>query len=152
MSEWKEYKLGDITSVIGDGLHGTPLYDNDGEYFFINGNNLSQGKIVIKPDTNKVNEKEYLKYKKPLSNKTILLSINGTIGNLALYENELCMLGKSACYINVSDIVDRIFLYYVFLNRDFQNYLNETATGTTIPNVPLKGLREYTFAYKQLSI
>ncbi len=78
MEEWKEYKLGEITTIIGDGLHGTPQYDSNGEYFFINGNNLVQGRIVIKSDTNKVNEQEYLKYKKPLSRKTILLSINGS--------------------------------------------------------------------------
>ena len=112
MSEWREYQLSEITTNIGDGLHGTPQYDNHGEFFFINGNNLNQGKIIIKPDTNKVNEQEYIKYKKPLSDKTILLSINGTIGNLALYSNEKCMLGKSACYINVNDNVDRAFMYY----------------------------------------
>jgi len=139
MGMWKEYRLGEITSIIGDGLHGTPQYDGNGNYLFINGNNLRQGRIVIKPDTNMVNEQEYLKYKKPLSNKTILLSINGTIGNLALYRNEKCVLGKSVCYINATDIIDRLFLYYVFTNGDFLNYLIEIATGTTISNVPLKG-------------
>lgn len=145
MSEWREVTLTEITSRIGDGLHGTPFYDDKGKYSFINGNNLSHGEIIIKADTKKVNEDEYLKYAKPLSNKTILLSINGTLGNLALYNNEKCILGKSACYININDENDRKFLYYVLLNKDFQTFIKETATGTTIPNVPLKGLREYTF-------
>jgi len=150
MSKWRECNLDEVTTIIGDGLHGTPQYEDNGEYYFINGNNLNNGKIVIKPDTNKVNEQEYLKYKKPLSHKTILISINGTIGNVALYHDEKCMLGKSACYINASDTIDRAFLYYVFLDGDFQNYLIETATGTTIPNVPLKGLRKYSFKYPPL--
>ena len=34
-SEWEEVRLEDITSKIGDGLHGTPKYDDNGEYFFI---------------------------------------------------------------------------------------------------------------------
>lgn len=34
------YKLSDICTVIGDGLHGTPNYKENGNYFFINGNNL----------------------------------------------------------------------------------------------------------------
>jgi type I restriction enzyme S subunit len=61
------------------------------------------------------------------------------------------MLGKSACYINVNEENDRKFLYYVFSNRDFQSFIVENATGTTIPNVPLKGLREYTFNIPTLS-
>ena len=36
MSEWKEVKLQDVTSILGDGLHGTPEYTDNGEYFFQN--------------------------------------------------------------------------------------------------------------------
>jgi len=35
--EWKEVTLGEVSSKIGDGLHGTPKYDDEGSYFFING-------------------------------------------------------------------------------------------------------------------
>lgn len=145
MSHWKETILTEITEKIGDGLHGTPKYDDSGDYFFINGNNLTEGKIVIKQETKKVSKAEFEKYQKPLSEKTILLGINGTIGNLAFYNGEKCVLGKSACYINVNEKVNKHFLYYNFLSRDFQNFLEGIATGTTIPNVPLKGLREYSF-------
>ena len=150
MSEWKEVILTEITTRIGDGLHGTPNYDENGDYYFINGNNLLRGKIVIKPDTKKVNKEEYFKYSKPIDDNTILLSINGTIGNLAFYNNEKCILGKSACYINLNDEVDKQFIYYHFLNKDFQTYIVEVATGTTIPNVPLKGIREYSFELPEL--
>ena len=143
MSEWKEYKLGDIATRIGDGLHGTPQYDENGEYYFINGNNIANGKVVIKNETRRVSTEEYEKYLKPLANNTILLSINGTIGNIGLYNGEKCMLGKSACYINLKEGVNRNFVYYNFVNKDFQEFLQGIATGTTIPNVPLKGLREY---------
>lgn len=119
MSEWKECKLVDIVSKIGDGLHGTPSYDETGDYYFINGNNLANGKILIKPDTKKVTAEEYNKYQKPLSEKTILLGINGTFGNLAFYKGEKCILGKSACYINVNANTDKFFLYYHFLSSEF---------------------------------
>ena len=135
--------LSDVTTIIGDGLHGTPIYNDKGDYFFINGNNLNEGIIEIKKETKRVGEKEYQKYIKPLSDKTILLSINGTIGNLALYNNEKCMLGKSACFININETCDRLYLYYSLKSADFQYYIREIATGTTIPNVPLKGLRQY---------
>ena len=142
MGEWKEYKLGDITTEIGDGIHGTPNYSEDGEFYFINGNNISNGKVIIKGDTKRVNRIEFEKYKKLLSNRTILLSINGTIGNVGFYNNEKCILGKSACYFNLKDNVDKNFVYYTFLTDNFQSHLLNIATGTTIQNVPLKGLRE----------
>ena len=145
MNDWREVRLTEVTSKIGDGLHGTPQYSENGEYYFINGSNLSNGKILIKPDTKKVSHDEFLKYKNPISGSTILLSINGTIGNIAFYNGEKCMLGKSACFINVNETSDKRFIYYNFCNRDFQYYINEVATGTTIPNVPLKGIREYSF-------
>lgn len=142
MTEWKEYKLGEITTEIGDGLHGTPKYSENGEYYFINGNNISKGKVIIKADTKKVDQTEFEKYKKPLSDRTLLMSINGTIGNVGLYNNEKCVLGKSACYFNLKDNVDKHFVYYTFMTEDFQSYLLNIATGTTIQNVPLKGLRD----------
>ena len=85
---------------------------------------------------------QFQKYRKPLSDRTILLSINGTIGSVGYYNNEKCILGKSACYLNIKDTIDKHFVYYVFLSDDFQNHLQNIATGTTIQNVPLKGLRE----------
>lgn len=151
MSEWKEYKLGEITTEIGDGLHGTPKFSADGIYYFINGNNIFDGKIFIKDETKKVSFNEYELYKKPLCDRTLLLSINGTIGNVAFYRGEKCILGKSACYLNIKDTVDKRFVYYYFLSNDFQTHLRNIATGTTIQNVPLKGLRESLILLPSLS-
>jgi type I restriction enzyme S subunit len=143
MSNWEKHKLGEITMRIGDGLHGTPKYSSSGDYYFINGNNLINGKIQIKEDTKRVSEEEFLKYRKELSSNSVLLSINGTIGNLAFYNNEKCILGKSACYINFIENVNTKYAYYVMLNKEFQKFLKDIATGTTIPNVPLKGIRDF---------
>jgi type I restriction enzyme, S subunit len=45
---WQIYKLKEITSKIGDGLHGTPIYNDRGEYHFINGSNLSQNRDIVR--------------------------------------------------------------------------------------------------------
>jgi len=145
MSNWKKYRLGEIATRIGDGLHGTPKYDENGEYYFINGSNLIDGKIVINANTKKISEHEFLKHKKELSEKTILLGINGTIGNIALYQNEKCILGKSAAYINVRNEFDKNFIRYILANKHFQDFIKTNATGTTIKNVGLALLRDYEF-------
>ena len=143
--EWKEVTLGEVSSKIGDGLHGTPKYDDEGSYYFINGNNLNCGKIIIKDDTKRVGIDEFVKNQKELNEQTILVSINGTIGNVAKYNNEPCILGKSACYINVIKKVDKEFIYYVLTSVNFKRNITNEATGTTIKNVSLKQMREYKF-------
>ena len=62
--KWEQVQLQDVVSILGDGLHGTPQYDKNGDYYFINGNNLSNGEIVFKPETKRVNVAEFEKYRK----------------------------------------------------------------------------------------
>ena len=150
MSEWQEVTLKDVVTILGDGIHGTPKYDDNGEYFFINGNNLRDGKIVVDDRTRRAPAEEYKKHKKDLNDRTILVSINGTLGNVALYDGEKCFLGKSACYFNVKDDVDKLFIKYLVTNWHFQIYIDSFANGTTIKNVSLKTMREYPFSLPPL--
>lgn len=144
-SDWKQVTLEECTSLLGDGLHGTPKYTESGEYAFVNGNNLVNGKIVIKPETKRIDRTQYEKYRKELNNRTIMVSINGTLGNVAMYNGEKIILGKSACYFNVLESVDKDFIRYVVSSPVFQTYLETNATGTTIKNISLKQMREYSF-------
>jgi len=143
--KWEKVSLESISTRIGDGLHGTPKYDDNGEFYFINGNNLSEGKILIKEDTKRISSIEYDKIKKELSEKTVLVAINGTLGNVGIYRDEPVALGKSACYINVNDKAEKLFVRYVLENHDFQRYAIDFATGSTIKNLGLKAVRDYSF-------
>lgn len=140
---WNTYTLAEMCDGIGDGLHGTPEYDENGEYPFINGNNLISGIIQINPSTRKVNKKTYEKHYIKISQNAILLSINGTLGRIAFYNSEQVMLGKSACYCNLRDEVNRIFVYNIMKTDAFARYLEDNATKSTIKNVGLKAIREY---------
>ena len=138
---WCWCRLGEIVSILGDGIHGTPNYDIHGKYYFINGNNLSDGNIIIKPDTKKVNEDEYQKYKKELNENTVFVSINGTLGNIAFYNDEKIILGKSACYFNLINNTMKNFIYWIIKTTYFIDYATQEATGTTIKNVSLATMR-----------
>lgn len=140
---WKWVRLKDIVSVLGDGIHGTPIYDESGKYYFINGNNLIKGRIILKDDTKKVSESEFQKHKKPLDNNTILVSINGTIGNYAFYDREPVILGKSACYLSVMNGIYKKFICYLINTDFFLKYATNEATQTTIKNVSLKAMRMF---------
>ena len=143
--EWRETTLEKCVSVLGDGLHGTPKYSERGEYHFINGNNLVDGKIKLKDDTKRTSVDEYEKYKKPLNKRTLFVSINGTLGSVGAYNNEKVFLGKSVCYFNVLEDVSTTFIKYTLTGRHFQKYISITANGTTIKNVPLSAMRAYSF-------
>lgn len=138
---WEEKTLGDLSDKIGDGLHGTPKYTNDGEYFFVNGNNLENGSIEIKENTKRVNHDEYEKYKLDLNSSTVLLSINGTIGKTAFYNGEPIILGKSACYINVLPKLLKEYLRYYLVSDGFFNYVKSNSRQATITNLGLKEIR-----------
>ena len=138
---WKWVRLRDIIAVLGDGIHGTPEFSDAGEYYFINGNNLVKGKIIVKADTKKVSHEEFEKYKKPLDENTILISINGTIGNYAFYNGEPVILGKSACYFSLIGGIDKEYICRLLNTQHFLDYAVKEATQTTIKNVSLKSMR-----------
>jgi type I restriction enzyme S subunit len=135
-------KLKDITSKIGDGIHGSPIYDENGEYYFINGNNLVEGTIKIKSDTKRISLDEYKKNKRELGDNTLLISINGTLGNIAKYNDEKVILGKSICYLNFINGINLDYMRFYFMSSIFQDYLRIFANGSTIKNVPLSAIRE----------
>ncbi len=140
---WNVETLNDVCTEIGDGLHGTPEYDDNGEYPFINGNNLINGAIEITPATKKVNAEIYKKHYIDISANALLLSINGTLGKLAFYNGENVMLGKSACYCNFKPEINRAFVYGVMKTEAFAGFLEKSATASTIKNVGLKAIRGY---------
>jgi len=139
--EWQWVRLEDLVSLLGDGLHGTPKYSDIGDYFFINGNNLSDGKILIKNNTKRASINEYNRYKKKLDERTVLVSINGTLGNVAFYDNEKIILGKSACYFNLLHNINKFYFKLLINTSYFLEYAFKNATGSTIKNVSLK--RDY---------
>lgn len=139
--EWQWVRLDDLVSLLGDGLHGTPKYSDCGDYYFINGNNLSNGKILIKNNTKRASIDEYNRYKKKLDERTVLVSINGTLGNVAFYNNEKIILGKSACYFNLLHNTNKLYLKLLINTSYFLEYAFKNATGSTIKNVSLKSMR-----------
>lgn len=140
---WDAEILNNLCNGIGDGLHGTPEYDDAGKYAFINGNNLMNGAIEVTPSTKMVNAETFGKYYIEISENAILLSINGTLGKLAFYNGEEIILGKSACYCNLKSEINREFVYGVMQTNAFSNFLERNATASTIKNVGLKAIREF---------
>nr|WP_314586049.1 restriction endonuclease subunit S [uncultured Pseudomonas sp.] len=141
-AHWDVSRLKYHSSRIGDGLHSTPEYDDAGDYFFINGNNLVGGSICITATTRQVNFQGFVKHRVLLDSSTVLISINGTIGNLALYSGEPVILGKSAAYINCAKSLSPRFCLYLFSSGQIRRFFESQLTGTTIYNLSLRTIAE----------
>ena len=138
---WKIVELDEV-AIIGDGLHGTPEYDKNGRYFFINGNNLQNGRIVVDINTKRVNFNVYEKLDNHFLLDTIFMSINGTIGNMAYFNNEMVVIGKSIAYFNSSKRISKNYLFFYLQNNQLLEYFCEALTGSTIKNLGLNVIRK----------
>ena len=128
---------------IGDGLHGTPLYEESSDYYFINGNNLVDGRVLVTPNTKRVSRITFEKYQSNIvTDNTIFLSINGTVGNLAIFKGEQVVLGKSVAFftVNREKLLPK-YLYYILQSYPSKQYFAKELTGSTIKNLGLKSLR-----------
>ena len=148
---WEWVRLRDLVTHLGDGLHGTPNYSLNGDYYFVNGNNLGAGVITIKPETKRVDQIEFERHRKPLDATTVLLSINGTLGRVAFYQDEMIVLGKSACYFNVTVGFQKMFAKLLLECPDFMTYAEKSATGTTIKNLGLTAIGDWPIALPPLA-
>jgi type I restriction enzyme, S subunit len=138
---WEDEPLELFTTQIGDGIHTTPKYSENTDYYFVNGNNLSQGHILIGETALCVNEEEYKKHFIELNDRTILYSINGTIGNIAFYKGEKIILGKSACYISCKKNVNLDYIYFFLQSFQVSKFYDNELTGSTIKNLSLASIR-----------
>jgi len=123
---------------------------DESEYHFVNGNNLAGGAVRISPSTRCVSEAQFQKYRIGLDDSTLLMSINGTIGNLALYQGESIVLGKSAAFINCGRTLFRGFLFFVLQSPSTQECFQRGLTGTTICNLSLASIRNLPIALPPL--
>jgi type I restriction enzyme S subunit len=73
---WNLPKLKYKTIRIGDGLHSTPKYREGTGFYFVNGNNLVGGKVVLGMSAKEVPETEYEEHYVRLDDNSVLLSIS----------------------------------------------------------------------------
>ena len=137
----KRTKLKYISEKIGDGIHTTPEYSDEGTIRFINGGSFGEDSIKMIGPT--LSSEEYQKQNKSLLNEhSIMIALNGVnFGKTSLYNNEAILLGKSAGYITLKPTVCREYVRYCLENSFTKETFDLSLNGTTIPNLSLNTLR-----------
>lgn len=149
---WRVIKFKHIAESIGDGLHSTPKYDIEGDYYFLNGNNIGYDNLVFKENTDRLNEIEYKKYKPVnINQNTILITLNGaTYGKTSFYNGEKVLLGKSAGYITLKGSENKYFIRFYLQSHVARLIMELSLCGSTIANLSLKTLNEFAMSYPPL--
>ena len=146
---WVLNKLKYLSLDIGDGIHATPTYDEDGNVYFVNGNNIGEEYLVFKEDTNTISDTEYASYKLPLlTGNTVFVTLNGaTYGKISFYHGEKILLGKSAGFITLKSTESREFIRYYLQSYTAKLIMDLSLLGSTIANLSLRTLRDFVIPY-----
>lgn len=143
--EWTITKFKYLSEAIGDGLHSTPTYDSEGDYYFMNGQNIGDERLVFNDKTDRLNRDEFEKYKHlNLTENTIFITLNGaTYGKTSFYNGENVLLGKSAGYITLKRYHNKRYIRYYLQSSSAKTIMELSLCGSTIANLSLHTLNNF---------
>jgi type I restriction enzyme S subunit len=137
--DWEKKKLGDISDVR-DGTHDSPKYINSG-YPLITSKNIQNGKISFK-DINYISKEDYnnINKRSKVSIGDILMSMIGTVGNVALLSEENFAI-KNVALFKEKPLLKNIFLIQYLQSNLFYKSINNLNEGGTQKFISLKNIR-----------
>ncbi len=134
-----QYKLKEVTKLIKDGTHGTHLdYHGDNRVMLLSAKDITDGKLDIANDPRYISFDDFQKIHKNYSiqNEDILISLVGSIGNIAIvsnYENQYTFQRSVGIVRADNRYVYPKYLYYIFVAPAFRKsllkYENKGAQG-----------------------
>ena len=140
--DWEQRKLGEIANMharIGWQNLRTSEFLDSGEYMLITGTDFQDGKI----DYSKVHYVEKERYEQDkkiqISNGSILITKDGTIGKVAYVENLPMKSTLNAGVFNLTVVDDintsNLYLYHYLKGPFLLRFVNEESTGGTIKHL-----------------
>ena len=143
MTEWKEYKLGEICDVR-DGTHDSPKESSDG-YPLVTSKNIKDGKIDL-TNTYLISKKDYdfVNQRSRVDQWDILFSMIGTIGECAIVKEKPTYAIKNVGLFKTRGN-ERLahWIYYYFHSQQAQNEMNACIKGSTQQYISLTDLRNF---------
>ncbi len=138
MEEWKEYKLGDLVSLVIDYRGKTPLklgsnWAKSG-YRALSAKNIKTGRIVNEDSIRYVDEELYkLWMKEEIQRGDILITSEAPFGQIFYWDSEeKIVLSQRLFCLRFDKKNCSRFIYYYMTTDNFQKELDGRATGTTV--------------------
>lgn len=157
MSDWKEYKLGDLAEVKGGKRLplGSNLTETPTNHPYIRTRDINNNKIIIS-DLLYVPEEVFPRIKSYTVEKgDIVLSIVGTIGLCSTIPDILhhaSLTENCAKIINIdSSLLDNRYLFYYLISAAGQDEILSRNVGSTQPKLPLYNIKDIPLLLPPLS-
>lgn len=150
--EWEEFTLGEKTSLLKDGTHGTHKDVTCGPWL-LSAKNIKNNKVYIDESDRKISIEDYNRIYKNYSLEVndILLSIVGTIGRLALVKNNKNIaFQRSVAIIRMNDEIKSDFLIFLMQAKKFQNELKKKQVVSAQPGIYLGDLAKIKINYPNI--
>jgi len=147
MSEWKEYKLGDIVEVKGGKRlpKGRLLVDYETPHPYIRVTDLGNkwvkksGLQFVTPEV----QKKISRY--TVNSGNVILSIVGSIGFVGRVSNELDganLTENCVKFLTNHELIDDDFLFYYLKSNIGQDEIEKRNVGSTQPKLPLYNIKD----------
>lgn len=153
MSQWKEYKLGDLCAIF-DGPHATPPKQKTGN-IFLGISSLGFDGRIDSSFFEYISDEHFTRWTKRVepSENDIVFSYETKLGVAAIIPKGFkCALGRRMGLLRVKANVNPKILLYAFLAPSFQSVIYErTYHGSTVDRIPLKELGQFPILLPPLS-
>jgi type I restriction enzyme S subunit len=147
MSEWREYKLGDLFDVKGGKRlpKGDLLVDYETNHPYIRVTDLSS-KWITKQGLQFVTKEIQKSISRYIVNKDdVILSIVGSIGFTGIISNELDganLTENCVKFVQKSKGINNHFLYYFLKSPNGQEEIEKRNVGSTQPKLPIYNIKD----------
>ena len=151
MSDWKEYRLGEIIDVR-DGTHDSPKKKGIGKPL-VTSKHIKGGKIDLSTayfisidDFDKINKRS------KVDKWDVLFSMIGTIGETAIIKEEPDFAIKNVGLFKAKDEYTAKWIYYFFKSPQAQSEILSSLKGSTQQYISLTDLRNFPITYPPIRV
>jgi type I restriction enzyme S subunit len=140
--DWEEKKLGEIAILLKDGSHGSHKDAPDGKHYLLSAKNIRNGRINIDDDDRKISEDDFKSIYKNynLEKNDILLTIVGTIGRVAKYNDEANIsFQRSVAFFRFKNVFSD-YIFQLMNGKKFQRELDTRKVVSAQPGIYLGDL------------
>jgi type I restriction enzyme S subunit len=146
LSEWREYKLGDVADLLTGFPFKGNQYEMKGNLKVVRGENVSTGNL--RWDSEKHWNKSTVGLEKYfLSESDIVIGMDGSkVGqNRAIIKREELplILAQRVARIRAKKGFNQKFIWYHIFSNYFKEYIQAIHTGTSIPHISLSQISEF---------
>lgn len=152
MSEWKEWRIGNIAEVF-DGPHATPKKTHAGPWF-LSIASLQGGRLALSESAH-LSDEDFVRWTRRVTPRVddVLFSYETRLGEAALMPEGVraCLGRRMALMRPRADRVHPDYLLYAYLGPEFQQTIRQNAVhGATVDRIPLVDFPSWTIRLPDL--